>query len=423
MSVVLLGSGPYRVNGVDISQREFLTSPVVGVFACASAYALLTAFCVFTRRYAARRLMLLPLLSLTVGACSPGPTAESEAAVRSLWSEYLASKNGQYAPNASEPSPLWDAAEQAQWPVYDMAAFYLPNGAIPEVLSVTPLSQSADTAFRIVTRFWPAGSTVRDSSVLPEMTMTVFARRQRRRWVLANALTYHTAAWQRETRGRISFRVAPSLQFNAGRAERAAAFVDSLASAFGVAPPPRIDYYVTESVDQALEIQGTAYPQRYGAAGGFSKPVNYIVFSGIPTLGEDYRHELAHVVLMPIIRESSTTLLASEGVPTWFGGTAGRDYTHSVRHLDSLLVAQPHITLDAVVDDLSLPSDIRNAAGAVLAELLHERGGAAAVTEYLRSPERGLRGVLERLLGRPWVEITGAWRERVRRHASASSSR
>ncbi len=111
--------------------------------------------------------------------------------------------------------------------------------------------------------------------------------------------------------------------------------MDSLALAFGVAPPPRLDYYVTESVDQALETLGARFPRTFGAAGGFAKPVNWQVFSGIPSLGEEYRHEIAHVVLLPIIRGSSTSLLASEGVPTRLGGTAGRDYPTNHNHCQS----------------------------------------------------------------------------------------
>jgi len=363
---------------------------------------------------------LTPLLVASIlPACSSAPTPKSEAEVRTLWSSYLAAKQGQYASNAGTPSPHWGAAEQAQWPMYDLAGFYVSDGAIPEVVRVTPVDQRVDTAYRIVTRFWPAGTRVRDTSATPELTTTVFARRERRRWVLANALTYHTAAWRRVVRGRVTFRVAPALAFNATRAEQTAAFVDSLAQTFGVAPPPRLDYYVTESVDQALEILGAKFPQRYGAAGGFAKPVNVQVFSGIPALGEAYRHEVAHVVLLPVIRGGTTTLLASEGVPTWLGGTAGRDYAHAVRAMDSALVAQPDITLDRIADDMRVPSDIRNAAGAVLAELVHEARGVAGVREYLQAPGLELRRVLERLLAREWAEVSALWRARVRRIAAS----
>ncbi|WP_373059699.1 hypothetical protein [Gemmatimonas sp.] len=336
-----------------------------------------------------------------------------------MWDEYLASKRGQFAVNAGKPSPLWNASEQAQWPMYDLAGFYLPDQAIPEVLSVTPVNAAVDSAYQIVTRFWPEGTTTRDSATKSALTMTVYARREDRRWVLVNALPFRTSTGVRETRGRVTYRVAPALRFDAKMAVRAAAFVDSLATAFGVAAPPHIDYYVTESVDRALEILGVVIPERFGAAGGFSKPVNLQVFSGIPALGEEYRHEIAHVVLLPILRGSSTSLLASEGVPTWFGGTAGRDFRGSVRHLDSLLRLQPQLNLDRLVDDMGVSSDGRNAAGAVLALMVHEVGGVDAVRQYLRTPGREIREVLERLLQRPWPSIVEDWRRRVDQIAAA----
>ncbi len=353
------------------------------------------------------------LIAVGLSACAAAPTRASELAVRRVWDKYLASKNGQFAMNAGKPSPLWSASEQAQWPMYDLAGFYLPDQAIPEVLSVTPVNPAVDSAYQIVTRFWPEGTTTRDSSTKPVLTMTVYAHREDKRWLLANALPFRTSTWVRETRGRVTFRVAPALRFDATKAVRSAAFVDSLATAFGVPAPSRLDYYVTESVDQALEILGVVVPERFGAAGGFAKPVNLQVFSGIPVLGEEYRHEIAHVVLLPIFRGSSTSLLASEGVPTWFGGTAGRDYQGSVRHLASLLKAQPELTLDKIVDDMGVSSDIRNAAGAVLAQMVHEAGGVDAVREYMRTPGRGIREVLERLLERPWPTIVEDWRQRV----------
>lgn len=360
------------------------------------------------------------LCAVALSACRSAPTPESERAVRRIWAEYLASKNGQYAMNAGTPSSLWSATEQTQWPMYDLAGFYAPDQAVPEVISITPVNAAVDSAYRIVTRFWAQDAAQRDSTTMPVLTMTVYARRDGGQWILANALPFQTHSWRRETRGRIHYRVAPALRFDAARAEQGARFVDSLAAVFKVPPPPPIDYYVAESVDQAMEMLGVALPQRFGAAGGFAKPVNAQVFSGIPALGENYRHELAHVVLLPIIREGNTSLLASEGVPTWFGGTAGRDYQQSVRHLASLLRSQPTLTLDTIVNRMSVPADIRNAAGAVLAEMLNESGGVDAVREYLQTPGNpvAIRAVLIRRLGQSWPAIVEVWRQRVDRIAA-----
>lgn len=364
-----------------------------------------------------RRPMLASLLlAMCAGACD---AADSERAVRQVWTEYLTSKQGRFAENAGAPSPHWSAGEQARWPMYDLAGFYLADRAVPEVLSVTPVDAAVDTAWKIVTRFWPADSAERNASTAPALTMTVYARRETGRWVLANALSYHTQAWQRATRGRIQFFVSPSLRFDTTRAGRAARFVDSLAGMFEVPAPDRIDYYVAESVDQAMQILGAEVPERFGAAGGFAKPVNRQVFSGIPSLGEDYRHELAHLVLLPLVRGGNTTLLASEGVPTWFGGTGGKDYAQSVRQLADELARRPELDLDTIAFSLQVTADVRNVAGAVLTDMLYEAGGYIAVREFLQTPSGTMRSVLSRLLGRPWPAVVIDWRRRVDRLAAA----
>ncbi len=359
------------------------------------------------------------LAAVCLAACARGDAGSSEKAIRQLWDEYLRSKNGRFATHAGTPSALWSAAERAKWPMYDLAGFYLPNGAVPEVVRVTPLKPAADGPHEIVTQFWPRGTVPGDTASRALFTITVIARRERGRWVLANALPQRTASWQRETRGRISYHIAPALSFDANKALRAAAFVDSLAAAFDV-PPPQIDYYVAESVDQALTILGVESAERYGAAGGFAKPVNGQVFSGIPALGEDYRHEIAHVVLYPVLRDAATTLLASEGVPTWLGGTAGDDFRASVRKLDSALRAQPRVTLDAIVNGAPVASEIRNAAGGVLAQMVNDAGGAAAVRAFLRAGPgpAAFTAELERLLRQPWPTIVQEWRGQVTRLAS-----
>jgi hypothetical protein len=79
-------------------------------------------------RVLTRRLFGL-LVAASVAACASAPTRSSELEVRRVWDEYLASKKGQFARYAGEPSPLWDAAEQKRWPMFDLAGFYLADGA------------------------------------------------------------------------------------------------------------------------------------------------------------------------------------------------------------------------------------------------------------------------------------------------------
>jgi hypothetical protein len=148
-------------------------------------------------------------------------------------------------------------------------------------------------------------------------------------------------AWKRYTVGQIGYVVDPELIFDSAKARSAVAFVDSLASAFDVPALGPLEYYVTSSVDVAMDILGADFPVKYGPHGGFSKPVNHQTFSGIPSLGENYRHELTHLVLSPLFMGNTTTILASEGVATWLGGTSDGPTAHDLRVSVEHLLGHP----------------------------------------------------------------------------------
>ena len=198
---------------------------------------------------------------------------------------------------------------------------------------------------------------------------------------------------------------------------RAAAFVDSLAAALGVPRVDSVDYYVASSVDAAMAALGVASSIRYGAKGGFAKPVNYQVFSGIPRLGENYRHELTHIVVLPLLEHSRTTILASEGLAAWLGGTEGADFRGSVGALAQYLAAHPSVTLDSVLDSPSIPQAVRYTTGAVLCDMVFDAGGTAEIKQFLETDQTAIRDVLDVLLREPWPTITDEWRTAVDRLA------
>lgn len=169
-------------------------------------------------------------------ATRTGSSQDEIVSVRQLWTEYLASKHGKLASNAGTPSPLWLASEQVRWPMYDLAGFYVPDGAVPQSVRIQPARAGGAHAYEIVTRFSPAGSKSADSGSAVVLTMTVYGVRDKGQWVLANTLPRKTAAWRREDVGQITYLVEPGLAFNRQKAQRAAAFVDSLATAFAVPP-------------------------------------------------------------------------------------------------------------------------------------------------------------------------------------------
>jgi hypothetical protein len=366
-----------------------------------------------------RRRPLTLCAVLLAGCATPHvrPPDLQRDSVYATWKAYVKSKDGRYSSRAGTPSPYWNAAEQAQWPVYDLASFYLIDSAIVEEPSIERINEPSATEYRITARV-RAKDTVHASTWWSVLDMTVYAVRERDRWVLANALPRNTRLWRRDTVGPITYVIQPGYRYNRERAQRAVTFTDSIAQLFHVARLSPIAYYLTSTVDDVYRIMGLQSPVKFGPVGGVAQPVNHQLFSGIPALGEEYRHELAHLVLAPLVGPR-TTYFVSEGVPTWLGGTTGLDFPTAVRGLASFLATRPSVSLDSVLSGSMAAAQLYPAA-AVVVQMVFEAGGLDAVKElYDAGPSLAdLRTALERLLNRPWSAIVVDWRGRATMHRS-----
>ncbi len=344
-----------------------------------------------------------------------------EAQVYRAWTTYYESKGQKLRLGAGSPSPYWVADEQAKWPMYHLAGFYTPDDAIAEVANISPLPGGAGTDYEIAVRFLnpPSGGAASKGSVA--LTASWRVRREGGKWLVANALPARTRSWQTVTVGQIHYVIEPGRTFDPARAQRAVNFIDSLAAAFAVPRLTALDYYVTGTVDAALNAVGLEFSTRYGPGGGFAKPVNNQLFAAVPLWGENYRHELTHLVLRPLLNGATMTLLASEGIATWYGGTAGMELPEAVRRLRDYLVAHPGTTLDAALTPGGVPQAESYAAGAVLCEMLHRRGGAAHLKAFLAAGPGAeqLKAALVQLLGLPWESVVAEWRQSVDRMAGA----
>ncbi len=317
------------------------------------------------------------------------------------------------------PSSLWVEDEQSKWPMYDLAGFYVPEGAVPEIANIVPRPGGEASDYEVAVNFFngPIGNA--QSKRVIALTATWRVKRQAGRWLLANVLPERTRSWHTETVGQILYFVEPGLVFDRARALRAVGFVDSLADAFGVPYLNGLDYYVTSTVDAALEAIGVNYPTRFGPGGGFAKPVNQQLFAAVPAWGENYRHELTHLVLRPLLDGATMTILASEGIATWYGGSAGKGLPATVGQLRDYLVRHPGTTLDSVMVSGGIPQTETYAAGAVLCDMLFRRGGVNYLKAFLAAGPGAeqLRSALIEMLGQPWEGIVSEWRKAVDRMA------
>src|SRR5256714_10644637 len=234
-----------------------------------------------------------------------------------LWRSYLSS-----SPACTQENTFWSPVDRRQWPIVDLLCGYVYQGfsSFP-VVHLAP-AVGLDSTYPIRTLV----ASVSDSgrAVQPLALYRVYATREAGRWVLGNALPRLTQRWNHETIGRISFVFPTTQRFERTRAENTALFVDSLAHAFEVAPPPTIDYYFTDDLIQTLSAAGLEFfPLGSDTVGGRSNVVDHLVFIGSSPNGEAYRHELANVVLEPFLSSFNPAGLVREGLMTWTGGFPG----------------------------------------------------------------------------------------------------
>lgn len=349
-----------------------------------------------------------PAQSIRVSIDTTKLNADSRAAVRT-WRTYLESKRGLYYTNAGAPSALWIEDEQRKWPMYDLTASYLPDGGTAEIVGVAPDAASRD--LRITTRF--TASATADSSWQNNMTTTVFAVLDAGQWKFANALGRNTASWKRDTVKSIEYVYPRQYSFNRARADSAAAFVDSLADVYAVPRIQHLTYYLTNSVDEVYGIMDIELSRKYGATGALAQPVNRQLFSGIPAIGENYRHELAHMVFEPLMTPRTSTFV-SEGVPTWYGGTRGLDYPTAVAGLATWLRAHPGVTLDSLMRP-GYSNEQTYPAAAVVTEMVSDVIGRHGIKLLFDAGATAseLREGLQRITKFGWTRIQQEWRDRV----------
>ncbi len=348
------------------------------------------------------------------------------AEVSRSWTTYLAGLQGRLYTGACTPSPDWLAAEQARWPCYNLAFLYLSDDARVAQVDIQSAALPGNTLYRVRTLFRgdSATSPMRSDSVY----VTVFATREKGRWVFANALPILTQSWKRERVGAIEYVMEPGYAFNRARADSAIMFTDSLAAVFAVPRLAPLTYYLTSTSDEMTRIIGLETRIKWGPSGGLAQAVNHQLFSGMPAIGERYAHELVHIMLRPLVKR--TISLADEGVATWLGGTTGMDFPTVARSLASLLTSRPAIGLDAIMaGNVTIPYgtltvSARYPAGAVLAMMVHERAGVAGIRTLLDAGYGvgEFKQTMEQLFGVPWATIATQWRRRVLGFASPTTA-
>jgi hypothetical protein len=329
-----------------------------------------------------------------------------------LWRSYLLSR-----PNCGQQSPLWSPSERAQWPVADLLCSYVYQGFSNFTVVHLAPAVAFDSTYLIRTLVARVSDPKQD--VQPLALYRVYATREGGRWVLANALTRLTRRWNHERIGRITFVYPPGRRFARTRAEATAAFVDSLARAFEVPPPPVIGYYFTDDLIETLAAVGLDYfPLASDTVGGRNNASDHLVFVGSSSNGEGYRHELAHVILWPFLAPLNAAGLVQEGLMTWTGGSAGLEFKALIPGLKRCLDAHPDLTLESILTNPPLRTgtlDVGYDGLAVVCKMVYDAAGLTGIRS-LASAGREPRAVLSaaaRILHIPDNQLDRLWRDRI----------
>jgi hypothetical protein len=283
-----------------------------------------------------------------------------------------------------QPNPDWSPSEQRRWPVFDLLSGYVYQGFSNFTVVHLAPAVSLDSTYLIRALV----SSVDDSThaVRPLALHRVYAVRESGRWVLANALPRITRKWPHETIGSVTFHYPPTHVFARARAVETSQFADSLARAFEV-PMPEIEYYFTDDLIEMFRALGLEYfPIGQDTVGGRSNTADRQVYVGSSAAGETYRHELAHVVLQPLITRYHPPGILMEGLMTWTGGSAGLSFSELLPGLAGFLARHPEVTLDIVLTHPPAREgslDVGYDGAAALCAMVFEKGGNTAVLELL----------------------------------------
>jgi hypothetical protein len=272
-------------------------------------------------------------------------TSADKQAVLALWDAYLGS-------GFAKPAQFWVPAELARYPKGDLL---LSEGYVNPsvyqysteklVLSVEKL----DTArYRCKTLFYwrsPA-DTLRQTTVF--CLINTYFVRQQQRWFLSNSLTHTTRDWKTETLGNLTYELPPGRPLDHQKAAAAQAFLASMFHDFDITPFS-VTYYLAATCEEAQRLKGFDYVVGMGsnAVCGFYDEVNHLVYAG--GLGEDYLHELVHVI-NPYFLKAHPLLL------TGYSGLRGGHLGHALAYHKKRV--QAYLATHAV--DLTKPLQFTN---------------------------------------------------------------
>lgn len=300
--------------------------------------------------------------------------------VYQLWRSYLSAQ-----PDSIYDNPYWLEAEKERYTDFDISrrwtyGYTLASGRnAHEVFGLSPrvlsIEEDEDGLYAIRTLYAPDTSKPYEIYSLQR----VYADQKNGKWKLRNALSILTEDWERIRVGSLRYVYPPGYDFDREKAERSAAFIDSLEQKFDLPETEPITYYIGRDYNEMAKICGLDYG--WDGNTGRAYYENRQIFVG--TASERYPHEIAHIV---VGGEYELHPLISEGLATYLGGFGKRSFQELVGPVADR-VGKKGLTLEDMFGGQGMKPGTYYAGGAVLVKAIHEEGGRKTLTSFLSRAE------------------------------------
>jgi len=153
-----------------------------------------------------------------------------------------------------------------------------------------------------------------------------------------------------------------------------------------------------------------------GVRGKKTYASDHLIFVGDLDQGEEYQHELVHIVLAPLEPTEGWHPLIGEGVASWLGGSRGLDFAELIDELLRYQVANPEVSFREIVEKTRHRAEVGYNSGALIMEMLFRKGGMVAVKHALEKVDshEAVYSLLESEFGIEEAGATEWWRRTTR---------
>jgi hypothetical protein len=304
------------------------------------------------------------------------------APIMRLWVNYLNSR-----PDSIYDNPYWNSDEKNKYKDFDFSRVNIFQGGYksyevfnywkPYVLTIEPVGKK----YSIRTIF--IADTVKGEASGSKVwcSLIVYAKKEKDKWVLENAIYEVTRTWKHSQYGYIDYIYPPEYRFNKYNAQKSIYFCDSIIQKFSFAPPEPFKYYVTNSQDEMGMLEGFEF---YFAGCTTGKGREHMLLSG--NGNEYYPHELIHLI---VPKNAERNWMINEGFAVWLGDSKA----DSVKYNKSLSVFANDFCVSDTIDfktvlNKKLPWNYYNPdypAGAILCIIVYDRKGVKGINALLSS--------------------------------------